>query len=430
MAISPRLEPTIRTSNARAAVPPSQARIPAIEPMPSSAAALGERNREQEEAERRDRRPACLATRQAAVADSSGHVGEYAYSTGCDALDDRKGGERQGRRVEGKAARLHREAQQPAPVRDQEVQRLQRPTQRESREGCGGIVLTQVRETRKRGRDRRKNQPNGYAKTHADSNADSSWISTARGTLKVGSKGPSRAGIPLAAAAARRCRHLLPRVVFEAVDRARAEELLARERARVESELASLAREGPREADDRVEPGDEGSEDLYEDEAEEGRREELEDELAAIGRAEARLHAGTFGALRRERQANSRCPPRGAADGGADGRGAGTPARRLTGTTRSDLSKAQIRKREIRSPLARAGGARASLAIASVSRGCLRSQARNRRQTAEPGSRSPFVRSARPDRRLTAAPGSIAPGGSGGPSRRPGDERPRPVSGL
>jgi DnaK suppressor protein len=79
------------------------------------------------------------------------------------------------------------------------------------------------------------------------------------------------------------------------VDRARAEELLARERARVESELGSLARQGPLEGSDRVEPGDEGSEDLYEDELDEGRRQALEDELAAIGRAEARLQAGTFG---------------------------------------------------------------------------------------------------------------------------------------
>jgi DnaK suppressor protein len=155
-------------------------------------------------------------------------------------------------------------------------------------------VLTQVREIRKGGRDRGKDQPNGYAKTHACFNADSSWTRPP-GTLKVGSREQSRAGVPLAAAAALGCRRLLPRVVFEAVDRAHAKELLARERARVESELRSLAREGPREADDRVEPGDEGSEDLYEDEADEGRREELEDELGAIGRAEARLQAGTFG---------------------------------------------------------------------------------------------------------------------------------------
>jgi DnaK suppressor protein len=79
------------------------------------------------------------------------------------------------------------------------------------------------------------------------------------------------------------------------VEHARAGELLARERARVESELGTLARDGPLEGSDRVEPGDVGSEDLYEDEVDEGRREELKDELAAIERAEARLQAGTFG---------------------------------------------------------------------------------------------------------------------------------------
>lgn len=90
-------------------------------------------------------------------------------------------------------------------------------------------------------------------------------------------------------------RGLRRRVIFGVVDRARAEELLARERARVERELGSVAREGPLEGDERVEPGDEGSEELYEDELDEGRRDELEDELAAIGRAEARLQRGTFG---------------------------------------------------------------------------------------------------------------------------------------
>jgi RNA polymerase-binding transcription factor len=79
------------------------------------------------------------------------------------------------------------------------------------------------------------------------------------------------------------------------VDGDRARELLARQRARVESELASIRRDGPLEASARREPGDEGSEDLYEDEVQEGRRQTLEDELEAIGRAEARLQAGTFG---------------------------------------------------------------------------------------------------------------------------------------
>ena len=53
--------------------------------------------------------------------------------------------------------------------------------------------------------------------------------------------------------------------------------------------------EGPLEGDERVEPGDEGSEDLYQDELDAGRREELQEELAAVERAEARLAAGTYG---------------------------------------------------------------------------------------------------------------------------------------
>ena len=75
----------------------------------------------------------------------------------------------------------------------------------------------------------------------------------------------------------------------------RARQLLARERARVEQEIAVLQREGPLEGDARLEPGDQGSEDLYEDERSQGRRQELDGELAAINRAEQRLAAGTYG---------------------------------------------------------------------------------------------------------------------------------------
>jgi DnaK suppressor protein len=68
----------------------------------------------------------------------------------------------------------------------------------------------------------------------------------------------------------------------------RARELLARERARIEREL------GGRESAES-EPGDEGSEQLYETGLDEARREQLENELAAVARAEARLAAGTYG---------------------------------------------------------------------------------------------------------------------------------------
>jgi DnaK suppressor protein len=79
------------------------------------------------------------------------------------------------------------------------------------------------------------------------------------------------------------------------VDDERARELLAGERARVQRELATLAGEGPLEASERREPGDQDSENLYEDEVDQGRREDLQNELAAIARAEARLEAGTYG---------------------------------------------------------------------------------------------------------------------------------------
>jgi DnaK suppressor protein len=79
------------------------------------------------------------------------------------------------------------------------------------------------------------------------------------------------------------------------MDREKARQLLERERARVEQAGAALAREGPREGSDQVEPGDQDSEDLYQDELDEGRREQLREDIAALERAEARLEAGTYG---------------------------------------------------------------------------------------------------------------------------------------
>jgi DnaK suppressor protein len=79
------------------------------------------------------------------------------------------------------------------------------------------------------------------------------------------------------------------------MDPERARELLTRERARIEEALAALDRDGPLEGDTRVEPGERDSEDLYQDEFDEGRRQDLRTELAALERAEARLEAGTYG---------------------------------------------------------------------------------------------------------------------------------------
>jgi len=76
------------------------------------------------------------------------------------------------------------------------------------------------------------------------------------------------------------------------MDPARAQELLARERERVETQLAELDRE--RTSDD-VEPGDRDSEDLYQQEFDAGRVTDLRDQLAAVERAEARLADGRYG---------------------------------------------------------------------------------------------------------------------------------------
>ncbi len=75
----------------------------------------------------------------------------------------------------------------------------------------------------------------------------------------------------------------------------RARELLARERQRIEQALGLHTGGSPLESDENREPGDEGSEDLFQDELDAGRAEDLRQELAAVERAEARLEAGTYG---------------------------------------------------------------------------------------------------------------------------------------
>jgi DnaK suppressor protein len=75
----------------------------------------------------------------------------------------------------------------------------------------------------------------------------------------------------------------------------RARELLSQERERIESALANLRQEEPEEADDRVEPGDEDDEGLYQDEFDAGRAQDYRGQLAALERAEERLENGTYG---------------------------------------------------------------------------------------------------------------------------------------
>ena len=79
------------------------------------------------------------------------------------------------------------------------------------------------------------------------------------------------------------------------MDEARAKELLAAERERIESDIAASRRGGPEESDERREPGDFNSEGLYQDELDSGIVEDLKRRLEAVERAEERLAAGTYG---------------------------------------------------------------------------------------------------------------------------------------
>ncbi len=79
------------------------------------------------------------------------------------------------------------------------------------------------------------------------------------------------------------------------MDAEHAKELVARERMRVEESLAELTRDGPLEGDDRTEPGDRDDEELYQDEFDSDRLADLQGQLRAVERAEARLRDGTYG---------------------------------------------------------------------------------------------------------------------------------------
>jgi RNA polymerase-binding transcription factor DksA len=79
------------------------------------------------------------------------------------------------------------------------------------------------------------------------------------------------------------------------MDEKRATELLARERERIERQLAQLGHDTGDElshVDQHL--ADEGSE-LFEQERDEGLIEQLREELAAVERAERRLMSGTYG---------------------------------------------------------------------------------------------------------------------------------------
>jgi DnaK suppressor protein len=75
----------------------------------------------------------------------------------------------------------------------------------------------------------------------------------------------------------------------------RARELLRQERERIEHALAELGGPASQESDQHREPGERDSEDLYQDEFDVGRTQDLRRELASVERAEARLADGTYG---------------------------------------------------------------------------------------------------------------------------------------
>ena len=75
----------------------------------------------------------------------------------------------------------------------------------------------------------------------------------------------------------------------------RAQELLARERERIEHAIAGLGHADSEVGAEPGEPGDLGSEDLYQSEFDAGLAEDLADQLAALERAEARLRPASTG---------------------------------------------------------------------------------------------------------------------------------------
>lgn len=78
------------------------------------------------------------------------------------------------------------------------------------------------------------------------------------------------------------------------MDPNRASELLRAERTRIERAIAQTKHVDDGELSDDSDPGNLAS-DLYQDELNEGLREDFRAQLAAVERAEARLAAGTYG---------------------------------------------------------------------------------------------------------------------------------------
>jgi DnaK suppressor protein len=79
------------------------------------------------------------------------------------------------------------------------------------------------------------------------------------------------------------------------MDDARAKELVAAERKRVEDALGTLKGEGRADTTADAPAGDFNNENLYEDEFAAGQEGDLQRRLEAVERAEERLAAGTYG---------------------------------------------------------------------------------------------------------------------------------------
>jgi len=77
------------------------------------------------------------------------------------------------------------------------------------------------------------------------------------------------------------------------MDPARARELLAAERQRIEQALKQREKDAGDQWEEE-DPANQGS-DLFQDELDEGLADDLREELAAVERAEARLAGGTYG---------------------------------------------------------------------------------------------------------------------------------------
>ena len=107
-------------------------------------APAGQRHRQREQPEHRQKHTCKLVPTEAAPAQTCGGVGEDADPARRDTLNERERCERKRTDVERKAAAFEREAEQPAAICQERFDRVKRAPKRKSGQSGGGIVLTQV----------------------------------------------------------------------------------------------------------------------------------------------------------------------------------------------------------------------------------------------------------------------------------------------